>query len=259
MSSPVRPSQLQAVIPSASGSVCDKFQRAFKTFPQLVSNWFSYAYNEDGSFTDAYKADVCAIDCAALAAGGGPVVGASLAIPTLVQGAPSNSQVNLQWTAIPGATFYELIRNTANCLYGATFVGYTTSNTFADTAVAGSTYYYYWLRAMSNTNQSAFSAVLVAFTSGSSSLPLVASTTTASNTTIPDYIAVSWTAVQGAESYDVFRNGTNTLVGATLLGNTAQRYWNDYAAVPATAYYMLVTAKNHFGLTVTNTGVLGSK
>lgn len=258
MPSPVPPSRFLGAVPSASGSVCDKFQKAFKIFPQALSDWFSYAYNEDGSFTDAFKADVCAINCAALAASGGPAPGGALATPSLTQSGHAGTSIVLNWAPIPGGSYYELVRNTENDLYNATFAGSTVNTTITDTGLTDMSYYFYWLRAVSPTNISAFSSLFIGLTSSTGATPTIAATTVVSSAgTIPDYVASSWTAVQGASTYDVYRNLTNTFTGATLLFNTPQLFYNDHTGVAGTGYYYMVQSKGLPGVTSNSAGVVG--
>ena len=54
-------------------------------------------------------------------------------------------------------------------------------------------------------------------------------------------VALTWTAVTGAKSYNVYRSTTRVGPG-TLLGNTASINYSDTSAVSGTTYYYYVTA-----------------
>lgn len=259
MPTPITPSTFAAQIPSSAGSVCDKFQKAFKGFPRSFSDWYSYVYNEDGTFTDEFKLDICGIDCAALAATGGDAgVGTVLNTPAPVFTNNQADQVHITWPSVPGAAYYEVARNTEDNLYGATFVGYTTDTVYDDTGLAASTYFFYWVRARSATGVSGFSSTLTTFTAPSGSLALGTPVITASDATIPQYVACTWPTVAGATSYKVYRGSTNVFGSATLLFTTKQLFYNDFSGTPGTGYYYFVQAVNQF-ITAESVGDLGSR
>lgn len=259
MPTPITPSTFAAQIPSSAGSVCDKFQKAFKGFPRSFSQWYSYVYNEDGTFTNEFKLDICGIDCAALAATGSEAgSGTVLNVPAPVFANNQATQVHITWPSVPGAAYYEVARNTDDNLYGATFVGYTTDTLYDDLTVSASTYYFYWVRARSSTGLSSFSSTLITFTAPSGSLALATPVITASDATIPQYVACTWPAVPGATNYKVYRGGTNVFGASTLLYTTRQLFYNDFLGTPGTGYYYFVQAVNLFG-TAASAGNLGSR
>lgn len=262
MPNPIQPSSFQSLVPTASGSTCNKFQGVFVSFPTLFSQWYSYLFNEDGSFTTAFQTDLCAINCATLPVTPGPgPSGGPLGATTLTQ-TPSNETVILSWPAIPGAIDYELARNTTPDLSSATLITTTVNLTFTDTTVSSDSYYYYWVQGRTPTSSGAFSPMLVAWASTGGTLTLPAPGSLAATTTggSPS-VKVTWAASRGASSYNVYRNTTNTNVGATLLGNSTTHYYSDYSGVVGTSYYYLVTATNFAtnGPTANGSGVLGSR
>ena len=60
-------------------------------------------------------------------------------------------------------------------------------------------------------------------------------------TSVNGSVALSWSAVTGAKSYNVYRSTTRVGSG-TLLGNTASINYSDTSAVSGTTYYYYVTA-----------------
>ena len=60
-------------------------------------------------------------------------------------------------------------------------------------------------------------------------------------TAVSGSVALTWTAVTGAKSYNVYRSTTRVGPG-TLLGNTASINYSDTSAVSGTTYYYYVTA-----------------
>jgi chitodextrinase len=86
--------------------------------------------------------------------------------PTNLQGAAaSSSQINLTWTASPGATGYTIFRNSSQ-------VGTSTSASYSDTGLAASTQYSYYVEATANGVASAASGTIYVTTlSSGSGLP----------------------------------------------------------------------------------------
>ena len=63
MASPIRPSDIKDTLPTTDGSACARLKKVIVDFPRRVYEWFSYIYNEDGTFTEDFKTDFCAIKC----------------------------------------------------------------------------------------------------------------------------------------------------------------------------------------------------
>lgn len=260
MSNPVPPSLFQATVPISGGSVCDKFSKLFVTFPTIFYEWYAYMFAEDGSIATGFATDICAINCATLPVTPGPgPAGGPLGSTTLIQ-IPTNETVKLSWSAVPGATDYELARNTTPDLASATFIVSTVNTTYEDTTVTADTYYYFWVQARTTTSSGAFSPMYVAWSSTGGTLALPATTPSATTASAPS-VTVTWTPVQGAASYDVLRHGTNVNLGATPLGNSTTNYFNDYSVAPGVSNYYFVTAKNNSVSTVTpdGNGALGNR
>lgn len=57
MPSPVSPSQICATIPAANADLCVRLTRFFSAL-NLLCDWFTYAFNEDGTWTDQAKTDI---------------------------------------------------------------------------------------------------------------------------------------------------------------------------------------------------------
>jgi len=68
MPSPVKPSEFKAVIVEPDDGVGTALKKTFLQFPVLFWRWFRYKYEWDGSFTIAYREDVCNA-CASTSAG----------------------------------------------------------------------------------------------------------------------------------------------------------------------------------------------
>jgi hypothetical protein len=63
MPNSVLPTEFKQLIPRFQSSMCGKFIPTITNFIQRFYDYYSYEYNEDGSFTDEFKADLCALGC----------------------------------------------------------------------------------------------------------------------------------------------------------------------------------------------------
>ena len=52
---PVKPSEIAAVVPSPSADICQKIKLVFLQLPALLSEFWSWAFNESGTFTEDFK------------------------------------------------------------------------------------------------------------------------------------------------------------------------------------------------------------
>jgi len=114
------------------------------------------------SWTDRRSGAKEEIWTAAINEGGGPCT--PPAAPTgLSASAVSSSQINLSWSAVSGASSYNVYRSTSS---GGTYtsVGSSATTSFSNTGLAGSTTYYYKVTAVGGC-ESGYSAVASATTS----------------------------------------------------------------------------------------------
>jgi len=250
MPTPVTPSDIKAQLVTASGATCDKLLRALFTFPSKFYQWFSYVYNEDGTFTDEFKSDVCGIDCSTVGSGGGSgILAPSL---TITFGATPH----IAWNTVAGAAWYEVARSTDNLLTEADLVNTTTLNFFDDGGTSVSTYYYYWVRGVNATTRGDWSAAEL----GAQSIYAVsAATSPTASTGNSNYVEFTWDFVPEATNYEVIRNTANTTVGATTLGTTTVPWFHDFNGTLSTAYYYFVRAYNSHHAGSYSASALGSR
>lgn len=123
MASPIRPSDIKDTLPTTDGSACVRLKKVLVDFPRRVYEWFSYVYNEDGTFTEAFKTDFCAIPCDNITEETGTIIvpgtnnpGNALNTPVVTAGAGLNHAggIPLVWNPIAGATKYDIWRGTTN-------------------------------------------------------------------------------------------------------------------------------------------------
>src|SRR6266576_4328999 len=55
MPSPVRPSEICALVPSGTSSLCDRMLKVFLQLPAKICAWATWMFNEDGTLTDDFK------------------------------------------------------------------------------------------------------------------------------------------------------------------------------------------------------------
>lgn len=182
MPAPFGPSRIKSILPAANSSICDKIRGVFIAFPSLFFQWFSYFYNEDGTVTDAAKADM------GIATG-------DLNAPTGVTATDgaSATTVTVTWSTVAGATRYDVYRSTANDSGTASRIGVdiaVTSYTDVAANVTPNQVYFYWVKAKTDTG------VISAFSTSDSGY----AGTNGSGTTITFDSSGTWTVPSGVIS-----------------------------------------------------------
>ncbi len=147
--------------------------------------------------------------------------------------AAANKSIRLNWTASVGATGYLVFRE-PNTTTPIGTIGAVTTYTDSDPALVGGTSYTYRVSAVNVSDvdpQSALSAPASATPLSNPSAPtnLVASSTSDGN------VVLSWSAVAGATSYTVTRNGTE-------LDDTTSTTYTDTDVDTSTVYRYTVSA-----------------
>jgi len=171
------------------------------------------------------------------------------AAPVIVVG---NEQITVNWTAVEGARAYEIWMGTSNNSASAEKDGVDVdeSTSFSRTisGLSNGTTYYVWLKAKNNVGTSGFSPAASGKPIGNAATP----TLTAGN----GQLSVTWTAIAGAEQYEVFygtgvnppqtASRTVTVASATITGLTN-----------GTTYNVWVRGKNSNGYSTMSDSVSG--
>jgi fibronectin type 3 domain-containing protein len=173
-----------------------------------------------------------------------------LAVPSAPIGVTASggaNQVSIAWPAVAGATSYNI--------YWSTISGVTTAGTkitgatspYLQTGLAAATTYYYIVTAVNAAGQSVASTQVSAATNA----PLVtipASPTGVIATGGANQISLSWGAVVGATSYNIYYATTSgvTKTSGTKIVNASTPYTQTGLAA-GTTYYYIVTAANSAG------------
>ena len=160
----------------------------------------------------------------------------SLNAPTMTLTSAASGQPVVSWTKVNGAAQYEVYRSTNGKNFS--IVRRTAALSYTDTSAAAGTTYYYQVRAINGSVKSAFCpAQSIQYAVASLNAPTMTLTSAASGQPV-----VSWTKVNGAAQYEVYRstNGKNF----SIVRRTAALSYTDTSAAAGTTYYYQVRAIN---------------
>lgn len=178
--------------------------------------------------------------------GGGGTTTTQVGVPTGVTATAGNGQVTISWSAVSGATSYNIYWSTTSGVTkssGTKISGATSPYTHA--SLTNSTKYYYIVTVVNSSGESVESAQVSATPTATAVTAPTGVTASAGN----GQVTLTWNAVTGATSYTAYRGiasgalGTKTAIktGITTIGYT------DTAAVNGTTYYYQLTAVNANG------------
>ena len=149
----------------------------------------------------------------------------------------STGKPYIKWTAVAGASQYEVYRSgSKDGTY--TLLGTTTAANYTDSKANAGYTYYYKVKAISKVRSTANSSL---------SATVAATCHCARPVVKPDYLIstgkpyIKWTAVAGASQYEVYRSGSKDGT-YTLLGTTTAANYTDSKANAGYTYYYKVKA-----------------
>jgi fibronectin type 3 domain-containing protein len=163
------------------------------------------------------------------------------AAPTGLTAAPGDAQAALSWSAVSGAASYNVYRGTASGAEALLQSG-VTGTTFTDTGLTNGTTYYYKVSAVNAAGESPLSVEV-------SATPQVAAPVAPTGVTVAHGDAqatLSWSAVSGASSYNVYRS-TASGAEALLQSGVTSTTFTDTGLTNGTTYYYKVSAVNAAG------------
>ena len=163
----------------------------------------------------------------------------TLTVPTMTLKADAASgQPVISWSKVGGATQYEVYRSATGKANSFSIIRRTSALTYTDVNAAAGNTYYYVVRAINGSVKSAFCAAQsIQYAVASLNAPTMTLTSAASGQPV-----VSWTKVNGAAQYEVYRstNGKNF----SIVRRTAALSYTDTSAAAGTTYYYQVRAIN---------------
>ncbi|MCG2660368.1 MAG: FG-GAP-like repeat-containing protein [Kiritimatiellae bacterium] len=154
-------------------------------------------------------------------------------------------KVRVLWTAVSGATAYEVWRNTSDTVGSATNLGDTANTSYDNTGVSGDVTYYYWVKAKTLWLTSAFSASDSGWSAVSISLPTPTGVS-ASDGEFADKVQLTWLQLPAVTHYQVWRNTANNVSGSEQLTEIAGSDTVSYEDISASIdvmYYYWIRAK----------------
>jgi len=167
----------------------------------------------------------------------------SLSPPATVQASNGSSTENIHvtWSAVGGATSYEVWRNTINETNSATRIATNvTVTSYADTPGLQGFVYYYWVRAVSVFSRSGFGSSDWGFRRLSTP-----ESVSATDGVPDDRVVVTWQPVVGSVFYEVWRNTVDSTNSAVLYADfVGDTVYEDTGADVSTLHYYWVRAKN---------------
>lgn len=165
------------------------------------------------------------------------VTASDLGTPVVSSGIDSQGRIMLTWEYIQGADGYEVYRSNSST---GTFTRLRsqTGNTFYNGSVNPGQVYYYKVRAISNSSSKYTESSTVAQIAKLAQ-PVVKTTTNNDGKPV-----LSWSAVRGADRYEVYRavsaDGTYTNISSL----TSTSYTDTAASVGSTYYYKVLAASD---------------
>ena len=165
--------------------------------------------------------------------------------PSGLAATAGNGQVGLVWTAGANASTYNVYRGTTANGESATPIATNVLTTnYTDLTVSNGTTYYYKVASVNSAGVSGYS-------NESSALPHVVAPGTPTNVVAQagfGNIKVSWDAISGATSYNLFRSTTAGGEGSTAyVTNITTNSYTDSSVTAGTTYYYKVVAVNSAG------------
>ncbi len=209
---------------------------------ELIGTSTSTSYNDNKSIEPGVKYSyrvkaVFATGTSAFSSADTGYLKASSPTVTATDGT-SSSQISLNWGASDGAVTYLVYRGTSSASANATQIGSTWMLYYNDTTASKGTLYYYWVRTATAIDTSDFGSS----DTGYIGLPGV-SRVTATDGTYADKVVVSWSAVSGASTYEIWRADSDDSSSATRVArNISDLVWEDTSVTPGTRSWYWVRA-----------------
>jgi outer membrane protein OmpA-like peptidoglycan-associated protein/fibronectin type 3 domain-containing protein len=164
------------------------------------------------------------------------------AAPTGLAAASGNTQNTVSWNPVSGATGYDLYFSTTSSVTTASTKLSNATSPYIHSSLNNGTTYYYIVTASNAAGESIASSVANATPLGPPMAPTGMSATPGNATN-----TLSWNAVSGATSYDLyFDTASGVTTSSTSIPNVTTPYTHTSRANGVTHYY-IVTARNSAG------------
>ena len=150
-----------------------------------------------------------------------------------------SDRIHITWDPVSSASEYHVWRGTRYDGTDRINIASVGEPAYPDPEPAPASIYYYWIKAKNAEGTSAWSVVDFGYRNLSAPGSL-----SASDGTYTNRVQVAWSAVEGAEAYEVYRNTSSNAASATLLGAPAGTQYSDASATPGRAFYYWVKARS---------------
>ncbi|HEY9023635.1 MAG TPA: hypothetical protein VIP05_04980, partial [Burkholderiaceae bacterium] len=176
--------------------------------------------------------------------GSSPTTGAVPGAPTALTVTAGDSSTTVSWAAVTGAASYNVYRSSTPGVQGAK-IGTSTTTSYVDSSAVNGSTYYYEVTGSSTAGEGAASAQSLGVTPA---VPVSVPAVPAGLSATPGdaQVMLQWTAVAGADSYNVYRSTSAGAQGAKA-GSSATPQYTDTGLSNGTTYYYTVTAGNAAG------------
>lgn len=145
----------------------------------------------------------------------------------------------LNWTAVEGASQYEVYRSSTGAADSFKLIHSTTSTAYVDTSAVGGTTYYYTVRAINGLKFGLDSDPQSMTCPAAPARPSLTLTTDRSGKPV-----LKWTSAKDATAYEVFRSATGAAGSFSIVRRTSYLTWTDANTEMGKTYYYVVRAKN---------------
>ncbi len=160
---------------------------------------------------------------------------AAIGVPTIAAASSGYNNIKLTWTAVTGATGYEVWRSSSeNGPY--TKLGTASGTTYTNTGLNLNTLYYYKVNAYCTASTATTYGGRSAYAAAT---PVPAAPTASASTISYNSVKVSWSSVPGASGYQVYR-ATSQNGSYSLVKTTSSLSYTNTGLGTGTAYYYKV-------------------